>query len=124
MKLDMVGIITKDMAKATIFYQHLGFSVVGTPSEDYLELDNQGVRLSLNSSQMLKNIYGYEPSNVGDTLELAFLCDSVEEVDTLYQKMEAAGYETFKAPWNAVWGQRYAIIKDVDGHLISLFANQ
>ncbi len=59
---------------------------------------------------------------VGDTIELAFLCDSPEEVDALHSKVVAAGYQSFKEPWSAFWGQRYAIVKDIDGNLLSLFA--
>ena len=59
---------------------------------------------------------------VGDTIELAFLCDSPEEVDALHAKVVAAGYQSFKEPWCAFWGQRYAIVKDIDGNLLSLFA--
>lgn len=123
MKLDMIGIVTQDIKKATAFYELLGFSVISEASPDYLELNNKGVRISLNSSQTLASIYGYQPKTVGDTLELAFLCDSIKEVDEVYLKMKEAGYETFKAPWNTVWGQRYAIIKDIDGNFLSLFAN-
>lgn len=97
--------------------------MISEASPDYLELNNEGVRISLNSSQTLASIYGYQPKTVGDTLELAFLCDSIKEVDEVYLKMKEAGYETFKAPWNTVWGQRYAIIKDIDGNFLSLFAN-
>lgn len=57
MKLDMIGIVTKDMAKATSFYETLGFSIMGEPTADYRELDNQGVRISLNSSKMIASIY-------------------------------------------------------------------
>lgn len=123
MKLDMIGIVTKDMEQATLFYETLGFSVIGNPTTDYLELDNQGVRISLNSSKMIASIYGYEPATTGDTLELAFLCDSIEEVDETHRKMTDTGYEIFKAPWNAFWGQRYLIIKDIDGNFLSIFAN-
>ena len=42
--------------------------------------------------------------------------------DNTVKKMSQAGYIVFKEPWNAPWGQRYAIIKDVDANLISLFA--
>ncbi len=49
---------------------------------------------------------------VGDTIELAFLCDSPEEVDALHSKVVAAGYQSFKEPWSAFWGQRYAIVKE------------
>ena len=123
MKLDMVGIITKDMAKAIQFYETLGFSVASEASDDYVELKHDGIRLSLNSAKMLSSIYGYEPKIGGDKIELAFLCDTVNDVDALYDKMTTAGYVGFKAPWDAFWGQRYAIIKDIDGHLLSLFAN-
>lgn len=124
MKLDMIGIITKDIKKAVEFYETLGFKMIDSSSEDYIELDNNGVRISLNTAKMVTSIYGYEPVTVGDKIELAFLCDSTIEVDALYNKMVTAGYESFKAPWDAFWGQRYAIIKDIDGNLLSLFANQ
>ncbi len=123
MKLDMIGIITKDMAKAIQFYETLGFAVSSEASDDYVELKHEGIRLSLNSVNMLSSIYGYEPKTVGDKIELAFLCDTVKDVDALYDKMTTSGYVGFKAPWDAFWGQRYAIIKDTDGHLLSLFAN-
>ncbi|MCJ1974483.1 glyoxylase [Lactococcus piscium] len=123
MKLDMVGIITKDMAKAIQFYETLGFTISSEASDDYVELKHEGIRLSLNSAKMLSSIYGYEPKTGGDKIELAFLCDTVNDVDALYDKMTTAGYVGFKAPWDAFWGQRYAIIKDIDGHLLSLFAN-
>lgn len=122
MKLDMVGIITADLTKAVEFYQHLGFEVQGESSDDYLELNNAGVRISLNSKKMIEGIYGFEPKAVGDKLELAFLCDSIAEVDQTCEKMAKLGYEIFQQPWDAFWGQRYAIIKDVDGNLLSLFA--
>lgn len=120
----MIGIITKDLKKAVEFYETLGFKTIDSSSEDYVELDNNGVRISLNTAKMVASIYGYEPVTVGDKIELAFLCDSINEVDALYSKMVTAGYESFKAPWDAFWGQRYAIIKDIDGNLLSLFANQ
>ena len=123
MKLDMVGIITKDMAKAIQFYETLGFTISSEASDDYVELKHEGIRLSLNSAKMLSSIYGYEPKTGGDKIELAFLCDTVNDVDALYDKMTTAGYVGFKAPLDAFWGQRYAIIKDIDGHLLSLFAN-
>ena len=37
-------------------------------------------------------------------------------------KLEAAGYPGHKAPWDAFWGQRYAVAVDPDGNHVSLFA--
>jgi uncharacterized glyoxalase superfamily protein PhnB len=57
-------------------------------------------------------------------MSLAFLCSSPAEVEPLYQQVIQAGYQGYKEPWDAFWGQRYAIIQDPDGNLIDLFANQ
>ena len=119
----MVGIVTKNMEQAIKFYETLGFTAQGTSNDDYVELNNKGVRISLNTSKMVSGIYGYDPDKVGDKIELAFLCDSPKEVDELHNKIVKSGYESFKEPWDAFWGQRYAIVKDIDGHLLSIFSN-
>ncbi|HWF79810.1 MAG TPA: VOC family protein [Streptosporangiaceae bacterium] len=36
--------------------------------------------------------------------------------------MVGAGYEGHLEPWDARWGQRYAIVKDPDGNAVDLFA--
>lgn len=123
MKLDMVGLVVEDMGKAVAFYETLGFTVSEERGADYLELINEGVRLSLNSREMVASIYGFLPEKNGDTIELAFLCDSPVAVDQKVSDIQKAGYEVFKAPWDAFWGQRYSIVKDVDGNLLSLFAD-
>ncbi|MBP2100353.1 VOC family protein [Enterococcus rivorum] len=123
MRLDMVGIICEDVEKSSLFYERLGFQTIGEKSNDYLELDNENIRISLNSKKMVEGIYGFVPSNQGEKIELAFLCDSPEQVDSTCEKMIAFGYDLFKEPWDAFWGQRYAIIKDLDNNLLALFAN-
>ncbi|MGI1820714.1 VOC family protein [Exiguobacterium sp. TRN 1102] len=41
----------------------------------------------------------------------------------MYDSILEQGYASHKAPWDAFWGQRYAILYDADGNLISLFAS-
>jgi len=55
-------------------------------------------------------------------MELAFKCDSPAHVDETFNKLTRAGHAGHKAPWDAFWGQRYAIVVDPDGNHISLFA--
>lgn len=123
MQLDMVGIIVSDMEAAQEFYQRLGFTVAPEAGADYAELVNQGVRLSLNTKKMIESIYGVVPTSTGDKIELAFLCQTATEVDEIVSRMASFGYTIAKEPWDAAWGQRYGIIEDVDGNLLSLFAN-
>jgi uncharacterized glyoxalase superfamily protein PhnB len=40
----------------------------------------------------------------------------------VYAELIGAGYTGHKAPWDAFWGTRYAIVKDPDGNGVDLFA--
>lgn len=124
MKLDMVGVIVRDMEKAIRFYQQLGFNVsVGNKKEPYVELDHEGVRISLNKIELIEDVYGFKPEKSGDKVELAFLMESPAEIDALIEKMKAAGDYIVREPWQAPWGQYYAILKDEDENMLSLFCN-
>lgn len=124
MRLDMVGIIVESMEQAILFYERLGFEVIGEKQADYVELNHAGIRISLNTKKMIEGIYGYPPKNDGDKIELAFLCEDPAEIDQRCEEMKNFGYEIFREPWQAFWGQYYAIIKDLDGNLLSLFCNE
>lgn len=123
MKLDMVGIIVTDMQKSLDFYRLLGFNLPTSANlEDYVELDQGCVRLSFNTKKMVTPIFG-ETTEVpqGQRIELAFLCESSDELNQLHEAVVTRGYQSVKAPWDAFWGQRYCVLEDPDGNLISLF---
>jgi uncharacterized glyoxalase superfamily protein PhnB len=40
----------------------------------------------------------------------------------VYGQLVDAGYEPHLEPWNAFWGQRYAVVNDPDGNAVDLFA--
>lgn len=125
MRLDMVGIIVKDMKQAIAFYSLLGLKIVtGNENEAYVELENEGVRISLNTKKMITSVLGFEPEQVGDKVELAFLCNSQDEVDNLITSIKNTGYEVVREPWSAPWGQYYGLVRDADGNIISLFVNE
>ncbi|PKG22964.1 VOC family protein [Niallia nealsonii] len=131
MKLDMVGLKVQNMAQSLAFYEALGFGVLsGGPNETYAELNNNGVRVSLNLFTMLSEVYQIPLEDVLNQneaaipkVELAFLVDEPKQVDDKYQELKDKGYEIYREPWDAFWGQRYAIIKDPDNNLLSLFAH-
>ncbi|OUS76357.1 glyoxalase [Paenibacillus sp. MY03] len=123
-RLDMVGIVTKDMGRALAFYRLLGLSIPENKDNDmHVEVEAQdGVRLAFDKQEMIADIYGGWTEPAGHRIELAFLCGNAQEVDELYQRIVESGYGGHREPWDAVWGQRYAIVQDPDGNLISLFA--
>ncbi len=121
--LDVVGLAVEDMAASLRFYRLLGLPVSeGAEAEAHVEVDLGSFRLAWDTVELLQGIYdGWEEPS-GHRIELAFRCASRDEVDTLYARMAEHGYRGRKQPWDAFWGQRYAILEDPDGNPISLYA--
>jgi len=121
-KLDMIGLAVKDIAKSLDFYRKLGIEVPDTFEGPYCEATLPGgIRLSWNDIEMIRSIGGwFEPA--GQRVSMAFLCESPAAVDAKYAEMMEAGYKGEKEPWDAFWGQRYAQVEDPDGNVVDLFA--
>ncbi len=120
--MDMVGLVTSNMAEAIRFYRHLGL-LFPEPDGPYVEATTEsGLRVSLNDVEMAKTIDPEWVEPVGQQISLAFLCNGAAEVDATYSKLLAEGFSGHKAPWDAFWGQRYAIVADPDGNHVDLFA--
>lgn len=125
MKLDMVGLIVEDMKEAISFYQLLGFQLLeGDETASYVELNNEGVRISLNKIEMITEVLGFKPEITGDKIELAFLCESKEKVNELVEKIRQNQFEIIQEPFLAPWKQYYALVRDADRNIISLFVNE
>jgi uncharacterized glyoxalase superfamily protein PhnB len=44
------------------------------------------------------------------------------DVDQAWKELTEAGHRGHLAPWDAVWGMRYAVVHDPDGTPVDLFA--
>lgn len=122
-RLDLVGIVVKDMKRALDFYRALGLDIPASEDgERHVEVAQGGFRLGFDHQEMIADIYGGWEEPTGHRIELAFQCDDRESVDELFHKLRALGYAGHREPWDAFWGQRYAIVQDPDGNLISLYA--
>lgn len=121
---DLVGITVQDMAKALKFYRLLGLDIPPeADGEMHVEFVTPGgFRVAWDSLELMKSIHSEWHEPVGHRMGLAFKCDGPAEVDAIYQQITEAGYQGSKPPWDAFWGQRYAVVIDPDGNLIDLFA--
>ncbi len=121
---DMVGFVVRDMRAALQFYRTLGLDIPdGQENEPYVQtITPNGYRISWNALEMVKQIDPAWVEPVGQRMELAFKCDSPAEVDATHRRLVDAGYPSHKQPWDAFWGQRYAIVNDPDGNHVSIFA--
>ncbi|WP_285550154.1 VOC family protein [Streptomyces lavendulae] len=124
-RLDMIGLVVSDMAASLAFYRRLGLDVpAGADDQPHVEaVLPGGVRIGWDTEETVRSFDpSWTPQRGGQRRELAFLCESPAEVDTLYAELTGAGYEGHLKPWDAFWGQRYAMVLDPDGCGVSLFA--
>lgn len=122
--LDMVGLVTKDMAESIRFYRTLGLEVPDpAPGQDYHDTKlASGVRLSWNTVDLIKQVDPHWNEANGPRLGIAFACASPADVDSTYRRLVDAGFNGSKEPWDAFWGYRYALLRDPDGNSVDLFA--
>ncbi len=123
--LDLIGIVVADMAKSLAFYRRLGLDIPeSADNEPHVEITLRGgLRLAWDSVETVRMFDPdwTAPSGSART-GLAFLCDDPAEVDRVYRDLTQAGYEGHREPWDAFWGQRYAVVLDPDGNGADLFA--
>ncbi|MGW7246579.1 VOC family protein [Streptomyces decoyicus] len=120
-----VGLVVADMAAALAFYRRLGLDVPaeadGAPHAE-AQLPG-GLRLMWDTQDTARAIDpDWTPPQDGTPTGLAFECAGPAGVDAVYAELTAAGYTGEKPPWDAFWGQRYAVVQDPDGHGVDLFA--
>jgi uncharacterized glyoxalase superfamily protein PhnB len=121
---ELVGMVAKDMAATLKFYRTLGLDIpANVDSEPHVEyVTPGGFRIAWDALSMIKDINPDWVEPVGQRLSLAIRCDSPAEVNTLHEKLVKIGYTSHRAPWDAFWGQRYAVVDDPDGNHVDLFA--
>jgi uncharacterized glyoxalase superfamily protein PhnB len=119
-----IDIVVADMTAAMAFYRTLGLPAPEvTPDEAQVQVATPGgTNLGFLTEALVKGHNPHWVQPVGQRVTFACRCDSAEEVDQAYARVVAAGYEGRQEPWDAPWGQRYAILADPDGNRVDLFA--
>ena len=122
-ELNAIGIAVSDMAASIRFYRLLGLDVPETPDEGHVDtfLLN-GVRFMLDSEDVMRSFREDWTRQTGNQVGLALECEGPAAVDETYAKVTGAGFHGEKEPWDAFWGQRYAMLLDPDGVEVSLYA--
>lgn len=124
-RLDAISVTTAGLAASLAFYRRLGLGIpAGAESAPHVEVALPGgQRLLWDTEDVVRSFDpSWAGSKGGERLGLAFLCDSPAEVDAVYADLTGAGHTGHLQPWDAVWGQRYAVVLDPDGCAVSLFA--
>jgi catechol 2,3-dioxygenase-like lactoylglutathione lyase family enzyme len=122
-ELNAMGIAVSNMAESIRFYRLLGLDVPETPEEGHVDtfLPN-GLRFMLDSEETILSFLPDWKREPGNVVSIAFECASPAEVDEVYARVTGAGFQGEKEPWDAYWGQRYALLMDPDEVRVNLYA--
>jgi catechol 2,3-dioxygenase-like lactoylglutathione lyase family enzyme len=122
-RFEAIGVIVDDLPRAVAFYRELGLEF--PEGEGHVESQLPGgLRFMLDTEETIRSFDPeWQPPSGGHRISTAFRCDTPAEVDETYRRLLDAGGSSHKEPWDAVWGMRYAQVKDPAGNIVDLFAD-
>jgi lactoylglutathione lyase len=126
-QISLITIVASDVTKMTKFYSDvIGFKTK-SESENYVEFENEGVRFAICSRQIMADITGghnsFKEDTKGQSFELAFPCESPEDVKKTYDELIAKGAVAIIEPTTMPWGQTTAFFADPEGNIHEIFAD-
>ena len=125
-RLEVVGIVVRDMARSLAFYRALGLEVPDSADmEGHVDSTLPGgLRVAWDTVEMMQSFdAGWTAATGNSRMSLAFACDDPADVDATYARLIDAGYDGHLPPWDAPWQMRYAVLHDPDGNTVDLFAH-
>jgi catechol 2,3-dioxygenase-like lactoylglutathione lyase family enzyme len=124
-RLDLIGLVVSDMAASLAFYRLLGLELpADADARPHVEVTLPGgLRLAWDTVDTVRSFDpAWQPPSGGHRVALAFDCGDPTGVDETFALLVDAGHDGHLAPWDAFWGQRYAVVHDPDGNAVDLFA--
>jgi catechol 2,3-dioxygenase-like lactoylglutathione lyase family enzyme len=121
----LVELVVSDMSAALAFYRRLGLDIPAEADrEPHVDIDlGVGLRLAFDTEATIRSFdLGWSPPSGGHRVALAFDCGTPDQVDAAWAELTGAGYRGHLAPWDALWGMRYAVVHDPDGIPVDLLA--
>lgn len=125
MNLNKVAVASSDLEKTLGFYKILGFEFPEIMEADrHIESKyaGAGAALMIDTVDLIEEISGEKPvPGTGSAFAIHYA--ESKEVDAIVKSLKEAGFTIVKEPWEAFWGQYYAIVADPDGYKVDLYVN-
>ncbi|MHB8415609.1 MAG: VOC family protein [Acidiferrobacteraceae bacterium] len=132
LRLNQVNLVCHDVDASLAFYRALGIEIVEAPHGSdgirhararfpdgfLLEFDNELLARVYNAA------WRHDKGSRQDCsrIVIGITLPTREAVDQCYAALTAAGYAGRQCPFDAFWGQRYAVVADPDGHDVGLMS--
>lgn len=125
--LAQVNLITADVPAAVEFYRLLGLDPEEIAAEwrdwavHHQNFDTaEGLAFDVDSLAFARGYWAGEAIGVG--FAVTFQADTREEVDTLYDRLTEAGHRGLRAPFDAMWGARFALVLGPGGEAVGIMS--
>ncbi len=123
--IGLVTILTDDVPAMVAFYRDtLGLALQGEATDNYNEFVTEGVRFAVCARAVMTEATqhpSFRETRRGQSFELAFPCESPEDVDARYAAMVGKGATAIQPPATMPWGMRAAFFADPDGNIHELY---
>jgi catechol 2,3-dioxygenase-like lactoylglutathione lyase family enzyme len=128
--LEQINIVVRDMPRSLAFYRLLGVLIGEVPVEwsewaphHVNGVTSNGVRVEFDTVAFAKQWNpGLDEARLGSAVLPIFHVSARDEVDRVHARVTAAGHRSHKAPEDAFWGARYAIVEDPDGNSVGIMS--
>ncbi|THU02842.1 VOC family protein [Lampropedia puyangensis] len=122
-RITIITLGVANIARATAFYERLGFARAQDSNENVSFMQAGGVVLSLYGRQALADDAQWPADAIAHDastftgISLAHNTRSETEVDTVLKQAVAAGAQLLKPAQKVFWGGYSGYFRDLDGHL-------
>ena len=127
--LGQINIVVRDMRRSLAFYRLLGVSIEEIPIAEWAPhhasgVTSNGMQVEFDSIAFAKQWNpALDEAKLGSSTLPFCHVPSREDVDRVHARVTAAGHRSQKAPEDAFWGARYAIVEDPDGNSVGIMSS-
>ena len=120
MKFASVRVVTSDLERLIEFYQRLSGIEATRLADGFAEIRFEGATLAISSEHLIKLFnQGAATAAANRSAILEF---EVQDVDTVFERMNASGATIVMPTTLMPWGNRSLLLRDPDGNLVNVFS--
>ncbi|CAB3790282.1 VOC family protein [Paraburkholderia caffeinilytica] len=120
MKFASVRVVTRDVDGLVAFYRRLSGIEAVRPADGFAEMRFEGATLAISSEYLIERFsVGAATAAANQSAILEF---EVEDVDAVFERMNASGTNIVMPATLMPWGNRSLLLRDPDGNLVNLFS--
>jgi len=115
-RVSLITLGVADLARATAFYEALGWRRAGESLDEISFFQLAGQVLALYPAEMMAEDLGREAGEGPGSVALAQNLPEPADVDRLFAEAVSAGARPLRLPSPTTWGGYVAYVADPDGH--------